>query len=228
MRNRSKVNHLVVVGHGGADRVGVAGCTSRVIVQVLVWDVERAACDRNRLGRPLAPVDRQHMRILRAHVAVRTCQMHHAVFVHHRRDRQAFNHRIDVVHGNIHSVAARAAVVVRDRCGDRVYVRRRARGIIVQVLMCGGIPDVAAVRVDRGHRTHFAMSPVDHYRMRILRAHVRDRTGDGYRAVLVDHCRVHADAGDYRTDVGHGDICDVTPLPPVIVRDSGRDYVRIG
>ena len=168
------------------------------------------------------------MRILRAHVAVRACQVHNAVFVHHRRDREALDYWIDVVHRDIHVVAARAAIVIRDRGRDRVYVRRCARGIVVHVLVCGGVPDVATVRVDRGRRTHLAIPPVDHDRMCILRAHIRDRTGDGYRAVLVDHRRVHTDTSDHRINIVHGDACADSPLSPVIVGHSGRDYVRIG
>ena len=72
----------VVVGQYHADRVHVAGRAGRVVVQVLVRNVERTTADRYRLRRPLAPIDRQLVRIQRTHVAVRARQMQNAIFVH--------------------------------------------------------------------------------------------------------------------------------------------------
>ena len=55
---------------------------------------------------------------------------------------------------------------------------------------------------DGGRGCAFVTSPVDHHRVRIQRADVRDRARDGHRTALVDHHRINANPRDHRVHVG--------------------------
>ena len=79
----------VVIGHRGADRVGVGRVACRVVVQVLVRGREGAAAGtlRHRGCRgcfPCAPVDHHGVRVLGAHIREAAGHGDRTVFIDHR------------------------------------------------------------------------------------------------------------------------------------------------
>ena len=89
----------VVIGQSYADRVDVRSRVGRVVVKVLVREAEAATRDRQRYWNAFAPVDRQRVSVLSAHVAVSARQSDDAVLVLRCR-RDARDHWCHVVHSH--------------------------------------------------------------------------------------------------------------------------------
>ena len=91
--------------------------------------------------------------------------------------------RVHVVDHDRSTGTARAAVVVGDGHGDRVAIRRRTRGVVVQVLM--GLTEGLGPR-GVGEALGSALAPVDGYCEAVQRAGVFDCPADRGRPVFVD------------------------------------------
>ena len=171
----------------------MAGRPGGVVIHVQVRDVKHAAADRHRLWQSLAPIDRQLVRVLRAHIAVCARQVNYAVFVR-RRGREAVDHRIHVSDRRGRAAGVRARVVIGQRHTDRVHVAGRPGGVVVQVL----VRDVERTTCDR-HSLRRTFAPVDRQRVRVLGTRVAVRTRQVNHAVLVHGRR--RQCIDYRSSI---------------------------
>ena len=151
--------------------------------------------------RAVAEVDIHEEGIQRARIGDRPGNLEVTALDGCSRYADTAQHRIDVVHRDVHGGRVGSSVIVCDRGHDRVVVGWRTRRIIVQILVRGREGSSAAALRDRGCGCSFAASPIDLHRVRIQRAHIRDRASDGHRAVLVDHRRIDIDPCDRRVHV---------------------------
>ena len=133
----------IVISHRSADRVGVAGCTRRIVVQVLMRKrkrlAARGACTKRVLldvirRKRIAPVHVQRERVQRTRIADRSGQCGHAVLVDRRHgiQRQRGRHVVD---RDPRTSEYCGGVIVADGNAGDINVRCCRRRIIIKVLV---------------------------------------------------------------------------------------------
>ncbi len=183
---------VIVVGHGDRDDVG-----ARVGIDVHAGYRAGTAHpeDHDCIDHAIAPVNRRRMRVLRAGVGeCRRRKSHGSVFVDHLVGA-GIHHRRKVFYGDGSCVGVTVTVVVAHRDADRIRIRRRACGVIVEIAVRNRESTSACVQ---RCGVCAAIAPVYRHLVGVRCAWIAELTGESGDAILGNRRRIQVQSGDFR------------------------------